>query len=143
MGNNTSQINNDINIVGFDDMKYSIDKNYNIITTLSNKNTTNLIKNTINPNEEELCINDMIDNNRFNENIIIYGKNNCDNKIYLKYKDLINFGFNNVYVYAGGMFEWMLLQDIYGADDFPTTIHELDILKFKPIPIINNSRLLT
>jgi len=142
MGNKISQINNDINIVGFEDMNYAIDKNYNIITTLSNKNISNLIKNTINPNEEELCINDMIDNNRFNEIIIIYGKNTCDNNIYLKYKDLITFGFINVYVYAGGMFEWMLLQDIYGMDDFPTTTNELDILKFKPISIINNSRLL-
>ena len=67
MGNKISQINNDINIVGFEDMKYAIDKNYNIITTLSNKNISNLIKNTINPNEEESCINEMIDNNRFNE----------------------------------------------------------------------------
>jgi len=143
MGNKLSQINNHINIVGFEDMKCAIDKNYNIITTISNKNISNLIKNTINPNEEELYINDMIDNNRFNENIIIYGKNNCDNNTYLKYKDLINFGFNNVYLYIGGMFEWMLLQDIYGMDDFPTTINDLDILKFKPVSIINNSRLLT
>ena len=95
-GNPTNNnINNNINIVGFEDMKCAIDKNYNIITTISNKNISNLIKNTINPNEEELYINDMIDNNRFNENIIIYGKNNCDNNTYLKYKDLINviFGF--------------------------------------------------
>ena len=40
------------------------------------------------------------------------------------------------------MFEWMLLQDIYGTDDFPTTINELDILKFKPVSIINNPRLI-
>jgi hypothetical protein len=35
-------------------------------------------------------------------------------------------------MYLGGMFEWMLLQDIYGKEDFPTTEEELDILKFKP-----------
>ena len=30
------------------------------------------------------------------------------------------------------MFEWLLLQDIYGNDDFKTTQEELDILKYKP-----------
>jgi hypothetical protein len=30
------------------------------------------------------------------------------------------------------MFEWLLLQDIYGAASFPTTSKELDILKYKP-----------
>ena len=29
------------------------------------------------------------------------------------------------------MFEWLLLQDIYGYDNFPTTIKELDILKYR------------
>ena len=39
------------------------------------------------------------------------------------------------------MFEWMLLQDIYNANDFPTTKKELDILKFKPNKILNISLL--
>ena len=30
------------------------------------------------------------------------------------------------------MFEWLLLQDIYGEKDFPTTKPEMDILKYKP-----------
>ena len=30
------------------------------------------------------------------------------------------------------MFEWLLLQDIYGNDNFPTTSKDLDILKYKP-----------
>jgi len=29
------------------------------------------------------------------------------------------------------LFEWLLLQDIYGQDDFSTTKNELDHLKFK------------
>jgi hypothetical protein len=51
-------------------------------------------------------------------------------------------GFVNVYLYPGGLFEWLLLQDIYGDDEFPTTIKELDILKYKPDNIINNFLLL-
>ena len=44
----------------------------------------------------------------------------------------IGLGFCNVYVYPGGIFEWLCLQDIYGEKEFPTTSKELDILKFKP-----------
>ena len=40
-------------------------------------------------------------------------------------------GFSQIYVYPGGIFEWLLLQDIYGEDSFPTTKKELDILKYK------------
>ena len=43
----------------------------------------------------------------------------------------------NVYVYPGGLFEWLLLQDIYGEDNFPTTLKELDILKYKPLSVFN------
>ena len=39
----------------------------------------------------------------------------------------------NVFIYSGGMFEWLCLQDIYGNELFPTTKKELDILKYKPI----------
>ena len=57
-------------------------------------------------------------------------KNN-DEKMYKKYEQLVALGFTNVYVYVGGMFEWLLLQDIYGSELFPTTSEELDILKYK------------
>ena len=53
--------------------------------------------------------------------IIIYGKNCNDEKIYIKYQQLISLGFYNVFIYVGGLFEWLLLQDIYGSDEFPTT----------------------
>ena len=29
------------------------------------------------------------------------------------------------------MFEWLLLQEIYGDENFPTISRELDILKYK------------
>ena len=66
-----------------------------------------------------------------NINIIIYGKNSNDEKIYNKYNQLISLGFYNVYIYSGGLFEWLMLQDIYGEKEFPTTKKELDILKYK------------
>jgi hypothetical protein len=69
--------------------------------------------------------------------IIVYGRNCNDNKLYTKYNQLTTLGFYNVYVYAGGLFEWLMLQDIYGAKEFPTTKKELDIIKYKPNKVLN------
>jgi len=69
--------------------------------------------------------------------IIVYGRNCNDDKAYTKYSQLSSLGFYNVYLYAGGLFEWLLLQDIYGAGEFPTTKKELDIIKYKPNKILN------
>jgi hypothetical protein len=79
---------------------------------------------------EEAVINSIVKKIR-NKNIIIYGRNSNDEKMYKKYEQLVALGFTNVYVYVGGMFEWLLLQDIYGSELFPTTSEELDILKYK------------
>ena len=40
-------------------------------------------------------------------------------------------GFTNIALYLGGLFEWLLLQDIFGFDNFPTTTKTIDILKYK------------
>jgi hypothetical protein len=71
-------------------------------------------------------------NSNKNIRIIIYGRNSNDETIYKKYNQLVSLGFTNVYLYLGGLFEWLMLQDIYGFDDFPTTSRQLDILKYKP-----------
>ena len=65
------------------------------------------------------------------QHIIVYGKNNNDEKIFIKHKQLINLGFTNISIYIGGLFEWMLLQEVYGELAFPTTSSELDILRYK------------
>ena len=68
---------------------------------------------------------------------MIYGENSCDNKLVKKYNQLIKLGFINVYIYTGGLFEWLLLQDIYGNDYFKTTTVENDFLKYKGIQKFN------
>ena len=127
MGNTTS-----IRKIGFEDMKYVIKnkkKNYVMINTLSITEQECLIPGTISVNDEEAFINRHLNKNI---SIIIYGKNSNDTTIYEKYTQLVDLGFSNVYIYPGGMFEWMLLQDIYSDEHFKTTTRELDILKFKP-----------
>ena len=92
-----------------------------------------LIPGTIPIDEEEVAMNTMLSSpDGKNREIIVYGKNANDDTIYKKYQQLMGLGFRNVCVYPGGMFEWLLLQDIYGAASFPTTSKELDLLKYKP-----------
>lgn len=129
MGNHSS-----IQRINFEDIQEAIKnkEKYIIINTLPNILQECLITNTINYNEEEKIINHMLKNNT-NKYIIIYGKNANDDTIYNKYEQLLKLGFMNVFIYSGGMFEWLCLQDIYGNELFPTTKKELDILKYKPI----------
>jgi rhodanese-related sulfurtransferase len=109
---------------------------YAIINTLDPLYQTCLIPNTIPIAEEEEVINDIITNSKKTK-IIIYGLNSNDEKVYSKYEQLIKLGVKHVYIYIGGMFEWLLLQDVYGRELFPTTSTELDILKYKPRKILD------
>ena len=102
-----------------------------IINTLPEYSQECLIKNTTFYKKEEEIINNSLYNNK-SIHIIIYGKNSNDQTIYDKYKKIYELGFINVYLYVGGLFEWLCLQDIYGFENFPTTTKEFDILKFKP-----------
>jgi hypothetical protein len=74
--------------------------------------------------------------------IIIYGKNANDESIFKKYEQLITLGFSTVFVYTGGIFEWLLLQDIYGKEEFPTTSEELDILKYRANSVLQDKLML-
>lgn len=108
-----------------------------LINTLSMDEQECLILTTIKSQNEENLINTLINLNNKSIKIVVYGKNCNDDKILKKYNQLTSLGFYNVYMYSGGLFEWLLLQDIYGDKEFPTTKKELDILKFKPNKILN------
>jgi hypothetical protein len=138
MGNSQS-----IQKINFEDVQYVL-KNLDshlLINTLSDSEQTCLLPNTVHASKEEHIINGCLKNGLKNMKIIIYGSNCNDEKIYTKYSQLTSFGFYNVYIYTGGLFEWLMLQDIYGSQEFPTTKKELDLLKFKPNKILNISLL--
>ncbi len=125
--------------INYEDVQF-ITKNpdgHLLINTLSTIEQTCLIINTININNEENIINTCIKRGAKDIKIVIYGKNSNDENLYNKYSQLTSLGFYNVYIYTGGLFEWLMLQDIYGEKEFPTTKRELDILKFKPNKVIN------
>lgn len=92
-----------------------------LINTLPKSEQHFLISKTLLINEEVDRINELLSTGQKNAVIFIYGKNSHDNTIYAKYEQLCNLGFTNCHVYDGGMFEWLLLQDVYGLDEFPTT----------------------
>ena len=125
--------------VGFEDILKACNnqQKFIIINTLSIYEQHNLIQNTISIHEEEKIINEIME--KYEDKIIIvYGKNACDISVEKKYKQLIKLGLN-VYIYSGGLFEWFLLQDIYGKNDFPTTGEKektVDLLMYKPKSIL-------
>ena len=127
MGNSPSIIKN----INFEDMQYAInDTTSIIINTLDATNQKCLIKATIDIDKEVEFLNAQLSKDK-TIRIIIYGVNSCDTNTSKKYDQLIGFGFYNVYIYQGGLFEWLILQDIYGKELFPTTCSESDFLKYK------------
>ena len=127
MGNTSS-----VNKINYEDLIFLSNQNDCIlINTLPSSMQDCLIINTVNINEEENIINSYLKTDQ-RKTLIIYGKNCNDETIFKKYQQLSDLGFNNINIYTGGMFEWLLLQDIYGREEFQTTKKELDILKYRP-----------
>jgi hypothetical protein len=99
------------------DIRYiqqELNHRYLIITTIKDNNYEKkpLIKGTLTPINEENKINELIINND-KDGIIIYGRNNQDMTVIDKYKQLLKLGLTNVYIYIGGLFEWLLLHKQY------------------------------
>jgi hypothetical protein len=125
-----------INKVNFEDVQYAVKhKNYLLINTLSKDEQNILISGTISYHKEECIINEYLKTP--NINIIIYDKNASENRPFEKYNQLTKLGFTNIFIYPGGLFEWLLLQDIYSEENFPTTTIEMDILKYKGVSNFN------
>jgi hypothetical protein len=140
MGNSISITRN----INFEDMQFAInDKNslYLIINTLDAHLQACLISGTLNVDSEVEVLNLQMKKNK-EINIIIYGMNTTDFSCQKKYDQLQKLGFYNTYIYGGGLFEWLLLQDVYGSDLFPTTSSKVDILKYKGRRMLNNVKYL-
>ena len=129
--------------INFEDMKLVLrnPEAYILINTLPIQEQQCLLPFTIPCGEEEQRINQFLQEKRKTISIILYGKHSNDETLFRKYDQLIKLGFTNVYMYCGGLFEWLLLQDIYGREDFPTTTKELELLKYKPNAILTTQLL--
>lgn len=108
--------------VGFEEVSQTIQKKQGfVINTLSSEKQGCLIHGSLTVDQEIAEINDLLENGDFQTKIIIYGLNHTDETVIKKHTQLCSMGFQQVRVYLGGMFEWLLLQDIYGNEQFPTT----------------------
>lgn len=107
-----------------------------LINTLPNDKQDCLIDKTLTAAEEERAINDALTKYVPGSppfQCILYGQNCRDLSPDKKRKQLLELGFGlkEIKIYRGGLFEWLLLQDIYGAQKFRTTKRELDLLRFR------------
>ena len=124
--------------INFEDMQYVVNEQNNqthykktiIVNTLEAHHQSCLIAGTLTVEMEIDVLNAHLNKNK-DIQIVIYGMNAADGTCMKKYDQLIKLGFYNVYIYGGGLFEWLLLQDVYGAELFPTTSARADILKYK------------
>lgn len=131
--------------LSFEDISDVVIKNrhaYILLNTLSPAEQDCLIAHTLTMSLEEHTINQLIATNK-NHNIVIYGRNAGDPSVLRKYEQLNKLGFCNVLVYPGGLFEWLLLQEIYGSELFPTTCVVKDIYKFRAPKTLLLSNMLT
>ena len=135
---NTQSFNQHIN---FEDMQHVVSSStrYLIINTLAITDQTCLIRGSLHASQEEQVINTYLQNRQTNIHVVGYGRNANDTAAYTKQQQLLKMGFSRSYLYPGGLFEWLLLQDIYGGDEFPTTAKELDILKYKPVRALHTN----
>ena len=125
--------------INYEDVQYIMSHNqtYIIINTLSANDQQCLLPNTVDINKEEQLINHLLQQGKKDAKCIIYGKHCNDESVYFKQSQLQRLGFCNIYIYVGGLFEWLTLQDIFGEELFPTTTKEVDFLKYKPSKILD------
>ena len=114
--------------VGFHDVLYvtshiALGDSYTILlNTLPSNQQQYLIRGTMACEREETYMNELIGSGAGLDKyvIVLYGKHGTDETPIRKRTQLMNLGFTRVYVYAGGLFEWSLLQEVYGVEHFPT-----------------------
>jgi rhodanese-related sulfurtransferase len=90
-----------------------------LINTLPLTRQDCLIKGTLKALIEVEYMNKLLKTNK-NKEIIVYGIHHTDLSVIQKYNQLKKLGFKNVYIYFGGMYEWLLLQDVFGSINFQT-----------------------
>ena len=105
MGNSLS-----INKINFEDVQEAIRNDYIIVNTLTINKQDCLIDKTLSASDEVSVVNRAITAGKLGDNIILYGENSTDNSVFSKYKQLTDLGFDNISIYLGGLFEWLLLR---------------------------------
>ena len=107
---------------------------YIIIHTLTSEYQDYVIPGTVQDTREESVINEMLTRIDIPDKpIIIYGKNARDETVEVKANQLKSLGIHDISVYSGGMFEWLLLNEVYGHTEFPVKVQTDQIKKMHDI----------
>jgi hypothetical protein len=101
-----------------------------LINTLPITRQDCLIKGTIKAFNEVEYMNKLLKTNK-NKEIIIYGIHHTDLSVIKKYNQLKKLGFNNVHIYFGGLYEWLLLQEVFDTTNFQTDGYIKNIVDYK------------
>ena len=101
-----------------------------LINTMPNDRQYCLIKGTVKASYEEEIMNKLLKKNK-NKEIILYGIHHTDLTVIKKYNQLKKLGFTNVHIYFGGMYEWLLLQEVFGTINFEIDGSLKDIVQYK------------
>jgi rhodanese-related sulfurtransferase len=90
-----------------------------LINTMDINRQNCLIKGTLKISIEVDFMNKLLKTNK-NKEIIVYGIHHTDLSVIKKYNQLKKLGFKNVHIYFGGIYEWLLLQDVFSTINFQT-----------------------
>ena len=112
------------------EVKDRIRKDIILLNTMPMNRQDCLIKGTMKANYEEDYMNQLLKTNK-NKEIILYGLHHTDVSVIKKYNQLKKLGFKNVHIYFGGMFEWLLLQEVFGTINFEIDGSLKDIIEYK------------
>lgn len=113
-----------------------------LINTLPVNEQDILIATSKSPEEEQRIITQWMENDEVERvSIVVYGRNSHDTTIHAKRTQLRKLGFTKVYLYLGGLFEWLLLRQYMGDAMFPLQLHpriaptSVDPFAFVPPPL--------
>ncbi len=130
--------NKSSNMVGFEEVKHAIRAGPTKFILINTFDQDVIVQGTVSSDKEETVINaQLTDYTKPDLPIIVYGRNSCDESVDAKEKQLRALGLEDIYIYRGGMFEWLLMGDVFGLDEFPIVRRvsgsgSVDILKYAP-----------
>ena len=101
-----------------------------LINTLPITRQDCLIKGTLKAFIEVEFMNKLLKTNK-NKEIVVYGIHHTDTSVIQKYNQLKKLGFTNVHIYFGGMYEWLLLQEVFDTINFQTDGNIKNIVDYK------------
>lgn len=124
-------------LLSFEDLLSYLQRSQSIylLNTLPVAEQDCLIQGTIEATKEEEIINAMLTetNSDITERyLIVYGRHCLDQTPKIKCRHLRSLGLVRLGIYKGGLFEWLLLQDVFTASSFPTTSKCRDLLQYRP-----------